>query len=217
MNYEIPLTCQVKGLNEIYLRYFGYKKNGLFVDVGAYDGIQHSNTWGLAQAGWSGICYEPVPEAYAQCIKNHEKHRVINDNHCIGNFAGTVELTLAGTLSTYNQDQINSEYWSQEYENRKIITTKIVTLDKSLEGYRFPPSFDVLSLDTEGSESDVLKAFDISYWRPKLAIVEAQELHPSEGLRLQAPFINDFFFLAGYTKIYCDEINNIYLRGDLSG
>jgi hypothetical protein len=48
-----------------------------------------------------------------------------------------------------------------------------------------------------------------------MAIVEAQELHPAKELTLQAPFINKYFQDAGYEKIYCDEINNIYVRKDI--
>lgn len=32
---------------------------GFFVDVGAHDGIESSNTFALEQAGWEGLCIEP--------------------------------------------------------------------------------------------------------------------------------------------------------------
>lgn len=37
---------------------FGRTSEGLFVEVGAYDGITFSNSWGLASRGWSGILVE---------------------------------------------------------------------------------------------------------------------------------------------------------------
>jgi hypothetical protein len=32
---------------------------GFFVDIGAHDGVESSNTYALEKAGWSGICVEP--------------------------------------------------------------------------------------------------------------------------------------------------------------
>ena len=36
-------------------KYFGNKKNGFYVDVGAYHPIQRNNTVLLHQMGWEGI------------------------------------------------------------------------------------------------------------------------------------------------------------------
>ena len=215
MEYNIPPSCQIKGLNEIYLKYFGYKKDGWFVDVGAFDGITYSNTWGLAKAGWKGICYEPVPQFFEACHHNHSRHDVVVIEKCIGNYDGQAELAIAGAVSTANKDYLESEYWHGDYQYAQKIIVNISKLDNELKLRGVSPYFDVLDLDVEGSETDVLKGFDINFWKPKMAIVEAQELHPAKELTLQAPFINNYFYDAGYEKIYCDEINNIYVRKDI--
>jgi FkbM family methyltransferase len=204
---------QLPGLDKIYMDYFGYKENGFFVDIGAYDGMNFSNTYCLAEAGWEGICYEPVPESYKACINNHKNHKVKSIQTCIGDRKGTVQFTIprALTISTYSDYYKNSQYWKNDYYYSYAIESPIITLDESLRENNVKPNFDVLSLDVEGSETDVLKFFDVEYWKPKMAIVEAQELHPALELRNQAPFINMFFEEAGYEKIYCDEINNIYV------
>lgn len=212
MDYIISENCQVTNLNEIYLKYFGYKTDGFFVDVGAYDAIDTSNTWGLAEAGWRGICYEPVILSYNQCVQAHSYHRVKSILTCIGNRKGKVDFYVAGALSTYNEDYYNSDYWKRDYRNAVKITSDIITLDESLQINEVSPEFDLLSLDVEGSETDVLTCFDINYWKPKMVIVEVQELHPAHELTLQAPFINKYFQDAGYEKIYCDAINSIYVR-----
>jgi len=212
MDYIISKGCQIENLNDIYLKYFGYKSEGFFVDVGAYNGVDGSNTWGLAEAGWQGICYEPVTLFYNQCVQSHNFHRVKSILTCIGNRKGTVDFYVAGTVSTYNEDYYHSDYWKGEYQSAKKITSDIITLDESLQINEVNPEFDLLSLDVEGSETDVLSCFDINYWKPKMAIVEAQELHEAHELTLQAPFINEYFKDAGYEKIYCDAINSIFVR-----
>jgi FkbM family methyltransferase len=212
LDYEIPLNCQVENLNKIYLDYFGYKTNGFFVDVGAYNGIDFSNTWRLAVAGWRGICYEPVLPFYNLCVQNHKEHNIKTVQTCIGNKTGKVDFYVAWTLSTYNEDHLHSEYWKNDYKNTAKIVSDITTLDQSLADNEIEKDFEVLSIDVEGAETDVLLGFNVEYWQPKMVIIEAQELHEAPELKLQAPFINDYFKIVGYSKIYCDSINNIYIR-----
>lgn len=38
--------------------------NGFFVDVGAHDGVESSNTLALEKVGWKGMCIEPNPFSY---------------------------------------------------------------------------------------------------------------------------------------------------------
>ena len=55
-NTKVPNSnkCQIPNLADIYLENFGYKRDGYFVEVGAYDGVSWSNTFGLAAIGWGG-------------------------------------------------------------------------------------------------------------------------------------------------------------------
>ena len=214
-NYIFHSSCQVVNLADIYKKYFGFKPDGFFIDIGAYDGLTHSNTIGLSLAGWGGICYEPVPQFYQICAMNHQKNNNVKViNKAIGNRNGTIEFYVAGPLSTYSDYYKNTNYWKNDYQAAYPITVEITRLDDSLYENNVPTGFDVMSLDVEGSETDVLMYFNINHWKPKMAIVEAQEQHPAVELRNQAPFINKYFYDAGYDKIYSDEINNIYVRDE---
>ncbi len=217
-NYNIPPTCQVHRLNEIYLKYFAYKTDGFFVDVGAYDGIMHSNTWALADAGWAGLCYEPVTEYYQKCVDNHKHHPEVKIiQSCIGNKVGFVPLYISDVYSTYHELQPNSNSRKYLYANSEIINSPITTLDISLIENMVKPEFDVLSLDVEGAEADVLSMFSLDIWKPKMCIVEAHELHVDQEIKVHAPFINNYFASKNYEKIYCDDINNIYISPKLQG
>lgn len=46
------------GEQKIILDYFKDTKRGRFLDLGAFDGITGSNTYGLWMKGWSGVCIE---------------------------------------------------------------------------------------------------------------------------------------------------------------
>ena len=48
---------------------------GFFVDIGAYDGVQTSNTYALELLGWDGICVEGHPLYFAACQKQRQCHK----------------------------------------------------------------------------------------------------------------------------------------------
>src|SRR5580700_5035187 len=73
----INLTCfatyhgqfrQDKFIND---HFFKNRKNGTFIDIGAFDGVSLSNTCFFEkELDWSGICIEPIPEIYEQLKAN---------------------------------------------------------------------------------------------------------------------------------------------------
>lgn len=52
---------------------------GFFVDIGAHDGVESSNTYALEKAGWTGICIEPNPVSF-------EKLRLFRRCTCLNRF-----------------------------------------------------------------------------------------------------------------------------------
>ena len=55
-------------LNEVV---FCGMRNGVFVDVGAHDGISFSNTLMFErELDWTGLCIEPNPDVFPQLIEN---------------------------------------------------------------------------------------------------------------------------------------------------
>ena len=53
------------------IEFYKEKKNGFFVDVGAYDGIEFSNTLLLEkELEWNGICIEPGKRFFQKLTEN---------------------------------------------------------------------------------------------------------------------------------------------------
>lgn len=216
-NYNIKNKCQVKNLNNIYIDTFGYKNNGHYVEVGAFDGFSWSNTSGLAEAGWTGLLFEPVPKFFKKCVNNYKKYnKVTIVNCCIGNIDDKyTKVYLGGSITTTSKEMVdiyNSLKWAKKcgLNKNNFINSKMYTLNFMFEKYNWPNKFDVLVVDTEGTELDVLNGFDIKKWKPQLAIIESCEKHNDKCLTSKAPQINKYFEQEGYKKIYCDRINSIY-------
>ena len=53
-----------------------YKRGGIFIEVGAYDGVTISNTLLMErELGWTGLCLEPIPERFTQLRNNRNIYR----------------------------------------------------------------------------------------------------------------------------------------------
>ena len=58
------------GLDKRMLNYINYK-NGFYIDCGANDGINQSNTWYFEKKlGWKGLLIEPVDTVFYELQKN---------------------------------------------------------------------------------------------------------------------------------------------------
>ena len=133
--------------------FYNYKKNGTFVEVGAYNGIQTSNTYMLErELNWTGICIEANSESYQQLVSNRKS---INVNIAIASSRG---------YCNFNSDRISSNGIGQ--------LVKCDTLNQVLIDNNCSKDIDYLSLDIEGMEYTALESLDFSYWNIGLMTVE---------------------------------------------
>lgn len=207
MAYVVHPTCQIPGLAKIYEDVFGPDFVGSFVEVGAFDGMTYSNTWGLANAGWTGIYIEPHPDFAARCAEVHKDNKNITVlPFACAEYEGTMPLTVWGEVSTGRLSKWNRD-WGMD-ENSPRIQVPVRRLDQLIT-----QKFDLLVIDVEEMEIEVLLGAT-GLQKPKMVIVE---LHEGQGTGpdqkgYQEPWVTEFHVEAGYRKIYADTINTIYVR-----
>lgn len=217
MKYVKGYQCQIPGLSNLLMEKFGYITDGAFVEVGAFDGYNWSNTWGLARAGWRGLLVEPNPEFHEQCVKRHaDNPQIVVERCCIGREkADEVKLFLGGSISTTVPERVGlySELDSFSFVGMALddyILCPMKTLDTLLEEHEWPEGFEVLVVDVEGAEPDVFAGFNLGRWMPRMAIVELHEMFPDERLCANAEGVGNLFAENGYEKVYADHINTIF-------
>jgi FkbM family methyltransferase len=128
------------------------KRNGFFVDVGAYDGIQTSNTYTLEKEfDWNGICVEANPEVFAKLLKGRSCMCV---NMAVLDFKG------------------ECEFGSSEINQAPFNKIPCDTLNNILADNNCPSEIDYLSIDVEGCEYDIFKCFDFTQYEIKCMTVE---------------------------------------------
>ena len=218
--YPQQPTCQIPNLYYLLSKYFGCRDDGFYVEVGAYDGLFASNTWGLAQRGWHGLLIEPIPPLADKCRRNYARfERIQVLQVAAGDCQKAIPLHLAGTLTTANSG-VYKEYANVEWARRELTTGLISvecrTLDQILTEQQIPRGFDLLVVDVEGFEAEVFAGFDLSTWMPKMLIVELLDTHPDlTSTQDSDARLSRTLSAAGYVICFKDWINTVLVREDV--
>jgi len=140
---------------------------GYFVEVGAKEPRERSQTWFLEQAGWTGVLVEPQPDLAVQ-LRAKRKARVFEVACSSPENAGrNLSFHVAGPLSS-----LDRHHMAPGAMPERVISVPVRTLDSILTEAGTPVGFDFLSIDVEGHEIEVLCGFDIARWKPRLILLE---------------------------------------------
>jgi FkbM family methyltransferase len=161
------------------LKFYNDKQDGFFVEIGASDGISLSNTYLLEKSyNWTGICVEPVPHDFLK-LKTNRDRSLCCDN-AIYNISG---LTLKFDIANHHRLLSGiSTHIDRHKEivnkNKTTITVNTLSLVDLLDKYNSPKFIEYLSLDTEGSEYEILRSFDFDKYTFGLIDVEHNFIEP---------------------------------------
>lgn len=139
-----------------------WKKGGFFVEFGATNGVDLSNTYLLEKDyGWNGILAEPAKIWHKDLVANRsasiEFDCVWSRSGEIINFTTTTEAEFS-TISSFAKKDVHASS-----RNRgEMYPVKTISLDDLLKTHNAPAKIDYLSIDTEGSELEILDNFDFN-------------------------------------------------------
>ncbi len=144
------------------LHHLDFKRDGFFVEFGATNGVDLSNTYLLEKEfGWNGILAEPA-RGWHDDLKTNRNCNIETD--CVWRDSNSV-LTFNeadskefSTISEFN----NSDYHTEIREEGKSYKVNTISLIDLLDKYNAPKTIDYLSIDTEGSEFEILSNFDFN-------------------------------------------------------
>jgi FkbM family methyltransferase len=153
----------------------GYKRGGYFVEFGATDGVRLSNTYLLEKAfGWRGICAEPNPAMFDKLRANRSCQV---SPACVSGVTGEeVDFVFADEYGGMVRDMLSDMHaekraaFASMPEFRARLET--ISLHDLLLSMDAPREIDYLSIDTEGSEWAILRAFPFEQWKVKCVTVE---------------------------------------------
>lgn len=210
------------GEDRILWQVFRQRPAGYFIEVGAYDGVNLSNTFFLEQMGWHGLLIEPILPLCQKAVAARAGSRVIHAACSKRGSRGTTKFTVAKNvpvLSFLDADQEHRERCVREGAELVEIEVPLVTLDDVILNERKNPApfgapwvknsgwrIDLVSIDTEGCELDVLDGFSLDRFKPRILVMEND--------RAAGEAIEPYLRERGYRKFHRQKINDFYVRTD---
>ncbi|KAH3753564.1 uncharacterized protein LOC127847906 [Dreissena polymorpha] len=153
------------GQDEYLNNLFGSKRNGFFVEIGAYDGQFMSNTLLLEMKNnWTGLLIEAIPHLFSFIPSVNRNCYAINC--CLGYTNTSLTFTIAGMISSadavmtaQHRNRINSERNNNDKTFNKTVTVQCYSLLDVLNVIG-TKKVDYFSLDVEGAELYILESID---------------------------------------------------------
>jgi FkbM family methyltransferase len=170
---------QYKQDKYLYENFFKDKRGGVFLDIGAHDGINISNTYFFEKnLNWTGICVEPRAKVFKELEKNRN---CICEECCVYNKNGFIEFVLLdgpGDWISGIEETCHKKHLTRFDRKvnvfgctRKTVEMPCITPNDLLEKHQIY-HIDYCSLDTEGSEFEILQALDFDKFTVDVFTIE---------------------------------------------
>ena len=175
----------------------GGRRGGTFFEIGSSDGVTNSNTLMLEDKfGWTGICAECNPTFFEQLAARRSAHCV-----CTAVYPQSalrlkfVPVGELGTIQEFEDVDFHSAERRAWLEQGSYIEVETTNPNELLDRYSMPAMVDYLSIDTEGSEWDILRTIDFTRRTFGLLTIEHNYAEDKRG------HIYDFLSRMGYYRI----------------
>jgi FkbM family methyltransferase len=193
------------------LKFYNNKTNGYYIEIGASDGINLSNTYLLEKCyNWKGICVEPIPDIYKLLCNNRPNSLccdmvVYEESDKNINF----DISYHNNLLSGISEKLNI-HKDLVINDRKQIKIKTISFNDLLEKYNAPFFIDYLSLDTEGSELEILKSVNLKKYIFGFINVEHNFVEPTRTL------IKELLITNGYDHIKENNFDDFYKHNSIN-
>ena len=186
----------LNGLDKKIEKYLNYKK-GYFIEMGANDGINQSNTRFLEKKyNWRGMLIEPS-EKFTLLKKNRSKKNIFSDAACCSfknkgkslKFAYYNLMTLALNVKTdinIKKHKLNAKKFSN---NSYEFIKKGIPLNDLLSKNNTPKIIDFFSLDVEGMELEVLQGINHDIYKFQYLLIEIRDFRSINNFLIKKNYI----------------------------
>lgn len=195
----------------------GQKHEKSFLEFGATNGLDLSNTFFLENnMNWSGVIAEPSPQWHISLMNNRPKAKIIKQ--CIWKSSGDklkFFMSNVGELSTLKDFTHSDELTMPQntelrIKNGTVIEVNTISLNDVMKQYFSDKAPSYMSVDTEGSEFEILSSFDFKKYKPIFFSIE----HNFTSLE---PEIDNLMISNGYFRVFkkLTSFDSWYLRNDI--
>jgi FkbM family methyltransferase len=183
-------------------------KNITYLDIGAHDPVQLSNTCLFYEMGGHGVCVEPDPDLCAIIAKARSRDVCLN----VG-VGGTkrekakLYIAVNKLCNTFSQD-VALELAQGKIESvDKVVEIDIVPINEIMANF-FDPWPNLISIDTEGMDLEIIRSIDFDKYRPEVFCIETL----TSTLWDKIPEIESFMKSMQYCVFADTQINTIFVE-----
>ena len=206
----LPYDMQGKPTGNIYFsqanqdkfvdQYFKQKRNGVFLEVGAGDGIVFSNSLFFErERNWTGLLIEPTRYLFERLLKVHRKAYAVNACLSVEKHISLVKFygadLLGGIEKVMEGPMLNRAKAAAPHV--KATDTLCIPVYSLLEAINML-HINFFSLDVEGAELEILKT--IPFAKVKIDLFLIEYAIPGGGTREKLNALNKFFENLGTYK-----------------
>ena len=188
-----------------------HKRNGVFVDIGANDGVTISNSlYFERELGWQGVAIEPVPSIFEELKRNRKCHVL---NGCLTPQPGKAKFlevvgspNMLSTLAIHNVGLTARRLRKNAQRHDATIVeidVECFTLDSIVRRFSLA-QIDFLSVDTEGGELEILQS--VNWDATPVQVVSVENNYYSNA-------IGDYMEANGFLYVGTFKIDEIYVFG----
>ena len=151
---------------------FKNKQNGVYIELGALDGVLYSNTKFFEDSlNWTGILIEPHPEKFKLLQTNRPNNFLFNNlvschkEPLEFRYFVDCHAAVSGVENTLSQHHFDVYFDSNDAGNKALPQSKMFITPRTLTEIVKETNvkhIDLLSLDVEGHEYEVLLSWDFS-------------------------------------------------------
>jgi FkbM family methyltransferase len=199
------------------LRTFGSRRGVRFVQIGAHNGRTDDPLHAIVRRrAWTGVLVEPVPNLFAELIRNYEDVPALSFENCaicaademvtfwsVAPSSGTDATTQLGSLD--REVVLSNASWVPMLREQLVpLEVKGMTYQSLLKKHQMG-DVDLVLIDTEGHDYEVLKQVMVEHSRPKLIIYEHKHLSAQNRLDAQSLLAADY-------RIRASQVNTFAVR-----
>jgi hypothetical protein len=176
--------------------------DGYFLEIGAYDPFDFSNTRFLVERNWSGCYVDGAPSSVDKFIKTYQDNEKITIvNSLIGDKNALVELydSLGDAVSSTDVNFMNM--WKSGGHAFRKIYTNMITIDTLKQ--ILPPKIDFINVDIEGQSAIMSTMIDYDSFNCGVVCIEHDN---------KIDLLNNYFIPRGFKNHYHNGCNIIFVK-----
>jgi FkbM family methyltransferase len=180
-----------------------------YLDIGAADPVEASNTFLLYWTGGHGVLVEPNPTYVERLRQSRPRDTVVAAGVGVGDATEGDYYMIRGkpTLNTFSPEEVaRLRAGAREDPVEAVVKMPLVSVNRLIATH-LGKAPDLLSIDVEGLDLEVLRTLDFASYRPAAIIAET--------IKMGTPDVNvelvDFVVSNGYAVRGGSMINTVFV------